>query len=246
MTDDAFPWFRVYVSILDNHRLLLLADEDCWKYMKVLALKRSGVLDSDAPHLERRVAAKLRLSESVLTEVKRRLIDVGLIDENWQPIGWGKRQFMSDSGSAERMRRHRQRQRDVTVTSPSDESDALDTETESEEESDTDTPPAGGSAEGERRTSAPRRRPARRMPDDWMPSVALCAWAVAECPLVDMTAELRTIRDHEFKVAHTDWDATVRNWLRREQKEMTRRSGRAPTSSRESRHQRMRRTLDEI
>jgi hypothetical protein len=36
----------------------------------------------------------------------------------------------------------------------------------------------------------------------------------AECPRIDLQAEFRTMRDHEFGKARSDWPAVYRNWMR--------------------------------
>lgn len=216
MKSKVMHWFRVYVDILTDDRLALIAFEDQRHYFCLLACKRSGVLDSTAPYLDRRVAAKLGLQCSVLEEVKRRLMEVGLIDEKYQPVAWARRQFVSDTSGAARMQKHRskttvKRHSDNGVTSHVAKSDAADTETESDTE--TDTPPRRGGVQ----RGAARPRPSKRIPRGWEPSTDLLAWAATEVPLVDFANALATIRDHEFKNAHTDWDAVVRNWLRRDQ-----------------------------
>lgn len=224
MKNKKLIWFRAYVDILWDDRLALVAFDDQRHFFMLLACKRLGVLDSDAPYLERRVAQKLGLQVTVLDEVRRRLVEVGLIDENFQPCAWARRQFESDSNGAERTRKYRagvdrKRHSDNGVTSQRDKCDAIDSETESETESEPDTPPlARGSAEGERAPERAHARPAKRMPSGYVPSTQLRAWAATEAPLVDFTDALATIRDHEFKTAHVDWDAVFRNWLRRDQK----------------------------
>src|SRR5690606_26992382 len=95
----------------------LLSFEDRWHFIAVLCLKSKGILDDGAPHLERRVAVKLGLQIEDAGEAKRRLMDVGLIDEKWQPLAWGKRQYVSDHSGAERMKRHRSKTRKKNVTS---------------------------------------------------------------------------------------------------------------------------------
>lgn len=109
-------WFRMYAEAVDDEKLRLLAFEDRWHFVALLCLKTMGTLDSDAPHLERRIALKLGLQLPQLAELQRRLIDVGLIDDNWQPIKWSDRQFESDV-STERVRRYRmKRQGNVSET----------------------------------------------------------------------------------------------------------------------------------
>jgi hypothetical protein len=101
-------WFRMYAEAVDDDKLRLLAFEDRWHFVALLCLKAAGTLDSDAPYLERRIALKLGLQLPQLDELKRRLIDVNLIDDTWQPVKWGERQFESDV-STERVRKHREK-----------------------------------------------------------------------------------------------------------------------------------------
>lgn len=124
-------WFRMYAEAVDDDKLRLLAFEDRWHFVALLCLKAGGVLDSDPQTLERRIAIKLGLMPPDLAEVKRRLREIGLIDEGWQPCGWGKRQFESDHTGAERSRRWRRKTKrhgDVSGTSRKRRSDRPDTE----------------------------------------------------------------------------------------------------------------------
>jgi hypothetical protein len=102
----ARQWFRMYAEAVDDEKLRLLAFEDRWHFVAILCLKCMGTLDSDAPHLERRIALKLGLQMAELEKVKNRLLEVALISENWQPIKWDSRQFESDV-STERVRNFR-------------------------------------------------------------------------------------------------------------------------------------------
>lgn len=101
-------WFRMYAEAVDDEKLRLLAFEDRWHFVALLCLKAQGTLDSDAPHLERRIALKLGLQLPQLDELKRRLVEVCLITEDWQPIAWEARQYESDV-STERVRKFRQK-----------------------------------------------------------------------------------------------------------------------------------------
>jgi hypothetical protein len=47
-------------------------------------------------------------------------------------------------------------------------------------------------------------------------------WAQENTPRVDFDAELALIRDHEFRDPHSDWDAVIRNWLRKAVREQRR------------------------
>lgn len=78
-----------------------------------------------------------------------------------------------------------------------------------------DPPPAATASNGKMR---PRRR---RMPADH-PIEPLREWARANTPGVNFDAEIALIRDHEFRDPHSDWDAVIRNWLRRAEKQKPR------------------------
>lgn len=56
------------------------------------------------------------------------------------------------------------------------------------------------------------------MPTDH-PTEPLRAWASEHTPRVNFDAEMAMLRDHEFRDAHSDWDAVIRNWLRRAAKQ---------------------------
>jgi hypothetical protein len=82
------------------------------------------------------VAQKLWLDGSVIGEVKRRLMDADLIDADWQPLAWDKRQFRSDHDltGAERQRRYREKQRNALRNAPVTPPDTdTDTDTEAEQ-----------------------------------------------------------------------------------------------------------------
>ncbi len=129
------PWFRVYAEIVDDAKLRLLAYEDRWHYVAILAIKCSGLLDQqiDPGMLIRMVAVKLGVQPRELEAIAQRLSDALLIDrETFQPLGWDERQYRSDS-SRDRTRAYRERRQtakrhcDVTVT-------AQDTDTDTEKE----------------------------------------------------------------------------------------------------------------
>jgi hypothetical protein len=63
--------------------------------------------------LNKIVAQALWIGHDAIREVKQRLFSVGLIDENWQPLGWDNRQYISDV-STERVKRFRDKKRQET------------------------------------------------------------------------------------------------------------------------------------
>lgn len=107
----ALPWFRMYTDFLDDPKMIALAFEDQRHFIGVLALKSAGVLDVDCtPKLiDRIVSQRLWIDYAVIEDVKKRLVNGGLVDDWWQPLAWDKRQMTSDFDptGAERQRKHR-------------------------------------------------------------------------------------------------------------------------------------------
>lgn len=110
-TMSELPWFRLYADAIDNVKLRMLAFEDRWHFVALCCCKRQGLLDkSDDPNFDRMLAIKLGVAELDLQEIKRRLMEVDLIDDQFQPVGWADRQFESDSSTA-RVRKYRAKQK---------------------------------------------------------------------------------------------------------------------------------------
>jgi hypothetical protein len=127
------PWLRLYTDTVDNEKIRLLAFEDRWHYIALLCLKQQGVLDKKNDLLERKIAVKIGVQLPALDEIKKRLMDVELIDNEWSPIGWERKQYKSDS-STDRVRKYRKNKEikkgNVTETLQKRECNALDTDTE--------------------------------------------------------------------------------------------------------------------
>lgn len=90
-----YPWFRMYAEAVDDEKLRLLASSDRWYYVGILCCKAQGLLDKEGDTKDlriRKLAIKLDLTQPELVELKRRLIEVNLIDSDWQPLAWAKRQ----------------------------------------------------------------------------------------------------------------------------------------------------------
>lgn len=107
------PWFRLYHEIATDPVVKLLAFDDQRHFIWSLCMKASGLLDREFPTpqlRERAIAGYLGVSLSTADEVRRRLLEVGLIDAAWHPVNWDKRQMRSDS-STDRVREHRERKR---------------------------------------------------------------------------------------------------------------------------------------
>jgi hypothetical protein len=109
----ANSWLRFYHDFLTDEKIIQIAFEDQRHYLGVLILKSNGTLDKSVKPdlLDKIVAQSLWIGHDAIREVKQRLISVGLIDAHWQPLGWEKRQRLSDQDltGAERQRRYRER-----------------------------------------------------------------------------------------------------------------------------------------
>lgn len=139
------PWFRMYTEAVDDPKLRLLAFEDRWHFIAILCCKGQGIIDTNPELLDRMLAVKLGVQGRELDEIKRRLMEVGLVDDCWQPTAWGKRQFVSDQDptNAERQKRYRNALRNVTVTPTDTDTDTEQnrTETTSDASASRDYPP---------------------------------------------------------------------------------------------------------
>jgi hypothetical protein len=106
----------------------MLAFEDQRHFIMLLCLKCNGLIDKpyqDHVRRERVIASALGLEPMWAAEAKRRLLEAELIDEAWQPVSWGKLQFVSDT-STSRVRRHRERKKhqcNVSETAPDTDTD---------------------------------------------------------------------------------------------------------------------------
>lgn len=220
-----FDWFRMWVDAVDDEKLKLLAFEDRWHFVALLCCKRKGMLDAPdtAAMRDRKVGAKLGLADRERDEVRRRLMDVGLVDENWQPLAWGKRQFVSDVDltATERKRRQRLKSGHGRVTRDKSDSHAPVTDESlsghtAQTQTQTQTTDSEKNQEGEARASRSAR--ATRLPEDFRLTPE--RRAIAEVEKADPDREFANFTDHwraasGAKARKNDWDATWRIWCRR-------------------------------
>ena len=121
------PWFRLYSEFAHDPKVQSMSEAMQRRLIMVLCMRCGNdhvTLQDDE------VAFHWRISNEELADTKALFIRKGFIDEDWNPLNWDKRQFVSDS-SAERIRRHREHKKqacNVTVTPPDTDTD---TDTES-------------------------------------------------------------------------------------------------------------------
>ena len=102
------PWFRLYKEFATDPVVQSLAFEDQRHYIIILCMKCDGLLDRNIMKSarDRIIFRTLGLDPISGEEAKKRLEEVALIDKNWSPRTWNKRQFLSDH-STERTRKYR-------------------------------------------------------------------------------------------------------------------------------------------
>lgn len=134
----SLPWFRMYAEFATDPVVQCLAFDDQRHFLMLLCFKCSGLLDRPfATHQQRIdvIRKSLGLDGKAWDEMRQRLVQVNLVDEELQPLNWNKRQYLSDADptATERQRRRRERMRHGRVTR-----DSRAPERESDSESDSE------------------------------------------------------------------------------------------------------------
>lgn len=202
------PWFRAYAEMVDDPKLRLLAFEDRWHFVAILALKCSGVLDgtTDLSLLHRMVAVKLGVQVRELESIAKRLAEVSLVDaDSLQPIAWDRRQAPSDS-SRDRTKAWRDRHQATSYRHG-------DAEVTAQKESKKEIKNKKDQPQEQERSRGSRLPKDWVLPDDWR------EWAVAQRPGIDVDLEAAKFADFWHAKAGKDatklnWEATWRNWTR--------------------------------
>jgi hypothetical protein len=130
------PWFRMYAEFAGDPTIQSLAFEDQRHFIMLLCLKCEGVLDREFANnqvRDRIICRALGLDPVSASEAKRRLVEVSLIDKNWQIPAWDRRQYQSDV-STSRVRKHRKNKetRNVSETVGNGCRNAPDTDTDTD------------------------------------------------------------------------------------------------------------------
>ena len=107
----SLPWFRCYTEIIDDEKLCLLAFEDRWHYVALLACKAKGLIDQSDEFMREKIRRKFGLTLDEFDKCIARLAKVKLIDPTTlEPNGWASRQFESDSSKG-RVKAFREKQK---------------------------------------------------------------------------------------------------------------------------------------
>lgn len=205
------PWFRLYAEFATDPVVQSLAFEDQRHFVMLLCLKCSGVLDKryDQPDARDGVLRKaLGLAADTFADAMDRLMSMGILDADFQPINWEKRQFVSDHDrtAAERKRRERARHAHVTRDNSASHGQVTEVSLRSDTDTDTDT-----DSEKNKKQSKRALRASRLVPDDFSPDLE---YARKQLPDINAELEAQHFKDCEFKTPKTDWNRAWRNWIR--------------------------------
>lgn len=158
-------WFRLYFRTVDDDKLRLLAFEDRWHFIALCCLKGEGLLDEPESDIRsRRIAVRLGVQLRELEEIARRLREVGLVDEELQPLAWDELQFKSDT-STERTRKYRKKQEKQASKSRERHSDVPVTVQDTDTETETEAEDSKGAGVKKSKKSKKRKAPIAK-PDD--------------------------------------------------------------------------------
>ena len=220
----SLSWFRMYAEFASDPVVQSLAFEDQRHYVMVLCLKCAGVLDRNISTQSRNriILRSLGLDSVAADEAKRRLLEVGLVNKNWQPKAWDKRQYKSDS-STDRVHKSRKHKELGNVSETLEERFRNAPETEADTESEKDSlslSPDPVLADQEQEPHVLKVLGAAELPD-WLPMTALEEYRahrralkakmtpLAERKLVAELEKLRTAGDDPIAVLN---QSIVNGW----------------------------------
>ncbi|GEM_PF-4239137 len=97
----SLPWYRMYAKWATDPVVQSLAFEDQRHHAVLMCLKRNGTLDHPLAAKQRElvICRGLGLDPASAAEAKRRLMEIGLIDKNWQPTDWEETQYLPEKES---------------------------------------------------------------------------------------------------------------------------------------------------
>lgn len=127
-------WLRLYGEFATDPKIQMMSEALQRRYIMLLCIRsRNGLETFHGTDRDQSVAFQLRISDEETSITKRELMARNLVDSDWNPVKWSKRQYVSDS-STERVRKHRdkvkrscdgntKRQGNVSATPPDTDTD---------------------------------------------------------------------------------------------------------------------------
>src|SRR5688500_18454258 len=102
-------WFRLHTDFATDPIVQSMAFEDQRHFIIILCLKAAGILDRKlSPQNRQRIINQaLQLDSEGASNAKARLLEMKLIETDWKPKNWNKRQYLESHTSTERVRKYR-------------------------------------------------------------------------------------------------------------------------------------------
>ena len=105
-------WFRMYGEFANDPKVQAMPENMQRRLVMLFCMQSNDDLDNAT---DDEILCLLRISKAEFKKTKQLFIDKGFINERWQLINWGKRQFESDS-STDRSKRCREKKKTVDAT----------------------------------------------------------------------------------------------------------------------------------
>lgn len=190
------PWFRLYAEFAFDPKLQAVTETLQRRYIMLLCLKCNG----DIPGLnDEEVACALRIAPDELAKSKKKLLELGVIADNFDITKWSERQHRSDS-SAERVARFRnknivtllKRYSNANVTPPDTDTDT-DTEKKKKKGRGLFIPPSL-----EEVRAYIQEKALNVLPEKWLSHYQANGWMVGRNKMKDWKASVRTWHHGDF------------------------------------------------
>lgn len=114
-----WTWYKVFTTLIDDPRFLLLSIEEQRHYLLIYCCKAKGIIDrheTNKVQLLEMLAVKLRVPRNVLELAVMRMWEVGLLQHNsLQPTDWDVEQVEPASPVAARVAKHRAKKKSMSV-----------------------------------------------------------------------------------------------------------------------------------
>jgi len=127
-------WFRMYGEFANDPKVQAMPENMQRRLVMLFCMQSNDDLDNAT---DDEILCLLRISKAEFKKTKQLFIDKGFINERWQLINWGKRQFESDS-STDRSKRCREKKKTVDATLQEQQKNVDVTSPESDTDTDTE------------------------------------------------------------------------------------------------------------
>lgn len=100
-------WLKLHNDIIHDPKIRALAYEDRWHFVALMVLMNDGTLEEPDSIRDELVEISLGIHGVDLENLKKRLIRLRLIGEDWKPTNWNRRQHSEDPTNAIRQAKYR-------------------------------------------------------------------------------------------------------------------------------------------